>query len=145
MKKLLVALFSLILLATACKKGNDTSKDAADITVENIAGSYKITSIKSSVSGSPFVPADYRDACQKDDVIELKADNNYAYHDLGTVCQPAGDITGLWQLDGTTISCPNDDQMNGEITSFNGSTMELTLTSTEGGISMIVKTTLKKQ
>src|SRR5690349_19173921 len=100
MKKLLFGSFSLILLVTACNK----SKDAPPaVTVESVAGSYKITSIMASISGSPFVDGDYRDQCQKDDVIELKADGTFIYHDLGTVCQPSGDMTSTWQLDGNTI------------------------------------------
>ena len=141
MKKLLLGLFSLSLVATACKK----SKDAPAVTKENLAGSYKITSIKASINGSPFVDADYRDACQKDDIIELKADNTYSYHDAGTVCNPAGDATGTWQLDGNTISSPDETEMNGDITSFDGSSMEITVNTTDGGTSMTIKTTLKKQ
>ena len=141
MKKLLFGLLSLTLLTTACKK----SKDAPAVTKENLAGSYKITSIKASINGSPFVDADYRDACQKDDIIELKADFTYSYHDAGTVCNPAGDATGTWALDGTTISSPDNAEINGDITSFDGSSLEVTVNSTDGGTIITAKTTLKKQ
>ena len=142
MKKPLLGLCSIILLVAACNK----SKTAAPVvTVEDIAGSYKITSIKVSISGGPFVDGDYRDQCQKDDVIELKADGTFIYHDLGTVCQPPGDMTSTWQLDGNTISSPDDDEINGDITSFDGSSMEVTAVSNGGGTNTTVKSTLKKQ
>ena len=140
MKKLVFGLLSLTLLATACKK----DKDAPAITKENIAGTYKVMSIKLSMNGSAPQDFDLREDCQKDDLIELKADNTYAYHDAGTACDPAGDVSGNWTLNDKVISS-DDGEVNGTITSFDGTNMEVTVTSSEGGATTKLITTFKKQ
>ena len=140
MKKLIFGLLSLTLLATACKK----DKDAPAITKENLAGNYKIMSIKASLNGSTPEDVDTRDACEKDDIIELKADNSYGYHDEGTVCDPAGDFQGTWSLNNNIVTS-DDGEVSGTVTSFDGTNLELTITSTEGGMTVKLITTLKRQ
>jgi hypothetical protein len=141
MKRIVFTLFSLSVFVIACQK----SKDAPPITKENIAGSYKIVSIRGSVNGSPEADADHRDECQKDDLIILNSDNTYNYQDAGTVCEPPGDETGTWELNGNLISSPDNIQMNGVVTSFDGTTMDVTLTTSNAGVTMKIRTTLKKQ
>ena len=142
MKKLLFGLLSLTLLATACKK----DKDAPAITKDNIAGTYQVTSIKAWVNGTSVPDADQRQACEKDDLIKLNADNSYAYQDAGTVCDPAGDVAGTWSLnESSKVITTDDGEISGTITSFDGTNMDVTVEGTEGGISYKVVTTFKKQ
>jgi hypothetical protein len=142
MKKLVFGLLSLTLLATACKK----DKDAPAITKDNIAGTYKVMSIKAWVGGVEDTQADSREACEKDDLIKLNADNSYAYQDLGTVCDPSGDVAGTWQLNESNKMITTDDgELAGTITSFDGTNMEVTIEGEAGGFTYKIVTTLQKQ
>ena len=138
MKKLVLGLLSLTLLVTACKK----SKDAPAINKENISGTYKLTEIMVSMNGSAYQSADFRAECAKDDLYKLNADNSFNYVDAGIVCNPAGDLTGTWALDGTVLSSNN---INGTISKFDGSSMEVTVTSTDQGTTSTWKSTFVKQ
>ena len=141
MKKLLFGLFSLTLLATACKK----DKDAPAITKENIAGTYKLMSIKVSLNGSPEMDADDREVCEKDDLYKLNADNSFNYVDAGSICDPAGDFSASWQLSGSELSSEDFTDLNGTVTSFDGTNLEVTLNGTEGDMTYKIRSTFQKQ
>jgi Lipocalin-like domain len=140
MKKLVFGLLSLTLLATACKKSKD--EPAVDVTKENIAGTYKLTSVKASANGSQEVDFDYREACEKDDTYKLNADNTFLYTDAGTVCGDPYEFSGDWTLEGNVISFYQD---SGNITKLTASTLEVTNTYTDGGTTMVVRSTYQRQ
>ena len=130
MKKLLPVLFAFGLFSLACKKSHDTP--APPITVENLAGSYKIIADVTTTDGvSTDNYANYQ-PCAKDDIWTFNTDNSLVVTDAGVVCDPSGSWTNSWSLEGTNITVAGQ---SGTVTKFDGSIMEVTLnlsdTSTE--------------
>ena len=141
MKKIIFGLLAVSMIASGCKKG----KDAPAVTKENIAGTYKLMSLKATVNGVGPLDADQRDDCEKDDLYKLNVDNTFQYVDAGTVCDPAGDVSGTWQLVDKVISSESYPDLNGTISSFDGTNLEVTITGTEDGMSYTLVSTFKKQ
>jgi hypothetical protein len=141
MKKLFFGLFSLTLLATACKKDKDAP--AVEPTKENLAGTYKVTAIAITVAGVPGSYDGYNDleACEKDDQYKLNLDNSFEYIDAGTACDPNGGYTGEWSLSDHEVTFGD---VSGTITKFDGTTVEVTATTTEQEVTMTIKSTFKK-
>ena len=140
MKKLVLGLLSLTLIATACKK----SKDSTPITKETITGTYKMTAAKLTVSGVPGSHDAFADMsdCQKDDLYKLNADYTFDYVDAGTICNPAGDFSDVWSLSGNQLTLYGT---TGTITKFDGSILEVTVTTTDQGTTYTSTTTFQKQ
>ena len=141
MKKLLFGLFALTLLATACKK----DKDAPAVTKENIAGTYKLLTVSASLNGSAPFDADDREDCEKDDLYKLNLDDTFDYVDAGSVCDPAGDFSADWTLTGNELSSGEFTDLNGTVTSFDGTNLEVTLTGTEGDMTYKIISKFQKQ
>ncbi len=143
MRKSVIALLTFATIVTvSCKKDNEETQA---VTKENIAGSYKVGSIKAQVSGGAEqdVTNDYFEACELDDVVTLKTDLTYAQTDAGTQCSPSTNESGEWNLSGTTIFV-----MDGEtfaIKSWNGRQLVLTQTNNSSGVTATFTTTLDKQ
>lgn len=101
----------------SCKK--DNSSAPCTISKTGLAGKYKLTALEYKLNAT--TPAmDYMasmDACEKDDIIELKADGSWLYTDAGTVCSPSGTDNGTWSLTGNTIT--SDGVVSGTIDSYN--------------------------
>jgi hypothetical protein len=119
-----VAAMLTVSLLFACKKEESTPlPPACSINMTNLAGSYKIAGLTyQSSAGSQ--PVDYLatlDDCEKDDILVLKADGNYAFNDAGTVCSPASTETGTWKLEGNILT--SNGKLSGTITSFDCKTM----------------------
>ncbi|MEJ8840959.1 lipocalin family protein [Lacibacter sp. H375] len=98
MKNYFFAAVAASALLFSCKKNDKTS---CDNTVAAIAGNYKITNI--TLAGQS-VTDQYLDACEKDDVYQLKADKTIILVDAGTKCSPAGDGGGNWDVASGTIT-----------------------------------------
>jgi len=129
MKKVFLAFSALTLVLVSCKK--DDKDEAVTPTKENLTGSYKMTAATISQSGSTVDAYNQlMEACDRDDIYKLNADNSYVVQDAGTVCSPSNDDTGTWSLSGTTI---NMDGEVGTIKSWNGKT--LVVEGTDQGIS----------
>ncbi len=114
-KMVCIAILSVFLLS-ACKK--DPVEQDCQRTLAGISGSYKLTSLQYKMNASA-TPVDYlafMDACEKDDVIVLKANGTYDYNDVGTVCTPSGTDNGVWSVAGNVIT--SDGMVNGVIESF---------------------------
>jgi hypothetical protein len=141
MKKIVLGLFSLALLTTACKK----DKDAPAINKENVAGTYKLMTVKASVNGSSEVDADDREVCEKDNLYKLNADNSFIYQDAGTVCDPAGDFEATWNLNDKEISSEEYPGLNGTITSFDGTNLDVTFSVIDGGNTYKIRSTFQRQ
>ena len=143
MKKIALGLFSLTLLATACKK----DKDAPAITKENLVGTYKMISFTATPTGGGQTVdmMAQMDACQKDDITKLNADNSYNMVDEGVVCDPSGNWNGTWSLStsGEDKILVFDDINQGKITKFDGSIVEVT--EEDADLHLTYKTTMKKQ
>lgn len=99
MKKNLIrfALLSCVTIFTfsSCKKDKD---DNLAVTTENLIGSYKLADVKQSINGSPDVSTmSTLDDCDKDNVLQLKANNELVVIDQGLKCD--GDETSTWKLE----------------------------------------------
>ncbi len=98
----------------AKKKSDETCSS----TMAAIAGTYKLNAFTyKQTSTSPS--QDYlllKDPCELDDLLEFKANGNYTYSDLGTVCSPDGSDAGTWSVTGNTII--SDGIVAGTIQSF---------------------------
>jgi len=106
----------------ACKKEKATAPGCA-VTMENLAGAYKLTALQYKVSANA-TPTDYLailDDCEKDNIINLKDDGTYKEEDTGIVCSPSETSEGSWQLHGNTLI--SDGTLNGTISSFDCKTL----------------------
>ena len=112
MKNYFFAAVAASALLFSCKK-ND-KETTCEKTVAAIAGNYKVTNM--TVAGVSVMDQ-YMDACQKDDVFQLKADKTMIYDDAGTQCSPSGDDTGDWDIvnGAFTITLSSGDQYSGTI------------------------------
>ncbi len=114
--KFVVVALAAVFLFSACQK--DPAEQACQRNLAGISGTYKLTSLQYKMNASA-TPADYlafMDACEKDDVIVLKANGTYDYNDIGSVCSPSGTDNGTWSLAGNVIT--SDGMVNGVIESF---------------------------
>jgi len=121
-KKLLPLLFACGLLSAGCKKSQDAPPPP--ITVENLAGAYKIIADVTTTDGvSTDGYASYQ-PCAKDDIWTFNTDNSLVVTDAGVVCDPSDSWSNSWSLEGTTITVAGQ---SGTVTKFDGSIMEITL------------------
>jgi Lipocalin-like domain len=137
-----VVIACFFILASGCSK--DDKKDNSKVTKSNIAGTYKLTAAKYKDGSNPeqdlysLIPA-----CSKDDVTTLKTDNTYVTVDQGTKCNPPNDDSGTWNLPNETTLVMDGDSYT--IKSFNGSTLQLSLTDNSSGTTEVTTITLVKQ
>lgn len=124
MKKSILALSTLCILFTACKKDKDEPA-AVTPTVANLSGSYKLDKI-TAMSGNTEtpMPEGWMEACEKDDIYKLNANLSYEQVDAGTVCDPSGGISGSWKLNSATSIELDGDPYT--IRKFDGKSLELT-------------------
>ena len=138
MKKVLF-LIGLISLMISCKK----KVEKITISAENIAGTYHLVGLTMKNSTVPEQDAmPFMDECEKDDLYKLNPNNSFQYVDAGVACNPNGDFTGNWELNGNEISFYGE---TGTITKFDGNILEIVTTSTISGNTYTKKTTFKKQ
>lgn len=135
-----LSLSIVVLAVAACKKKDDNNTPA---TVENLSGTYSLQSLIWSYGGVSINIYDSLEACQKDDLLKLNTDLTASYIDAGTACDPPGDESGTWALNGDSLYISSEG-IGGKIKSFDGSTLVLTGTPAgETGVS--ATTTLKKK
>jgi hypothetical protein len=110
------------IMVASCKKDHDNNSNCA-ITMTNLAGTYKLTALKYKVNAN--APAqDYLtmlDACERDDLINLRADGVYIYTDAGTSCTPNESDNGTWAM--TSNILVSDGIVAGNVTSFDCHTL----------------------
>jgi hypothetical protein len=141
MKKLLFALSAFALVATACNKDDE---DPAEVTTENIAGTYKFVSLKLRSGNGPDVDiTSQMDACEIDDTQTFNTNGTYNYADAGTQCSPAGDYSGTWSLQNTTTIIMDGDSYT--IKSFDGDKLEISYSETDQGVTYTSTVMLDKQ
>ncbi len=101
MKKILFALSAFVLLVTSCKKDED---EPIAVTKENIAGSYKLQTLKLKIGSSAESDITTQiPACERDDIQTFNVNNTYTSSDAGIQCSPPGDYSGTWSLVSTTV------------------------------------------
>jgi hypothetical protein len=84
----------------ACKKNSPANQN---ITVANIAGSYKLAGLIWINSGVSINIYDSLQPCSKDDLYKLNADLSYAVVDAGIVCAPPDTDSGVWRLSNDSL------------------------------------------
>lgn len=129
MKKILLAV-TILVAVTSCKKDKDDENCTLSST--SIVGSYKTTAVKYKASAADAEIDEFAtwDACEKDDIVVLNANNSVTYQDAGISCTPSTNDTGAWLLSGSSLN------IDGEIytvTAFSCSGMTLTRAGTTVG------------
>lgn len=120
--KTLVSLFAAALIVSACQKDPVVQKDCS-LTLNGLSGTYRLTALTYRAPGSS-TEQDYllfMDACERDDLVILKANGSWQYQDAGTSCAPSGNDNGTWSVTGNTIS--SDGQIQGTIRSYDCHTL----------------------
>lgn len=128
--RLVLAMAFSALLFGACKKDKDGESVA--LTKENLAGTYKLTKAKYTISGIGEVDAlADLEACEKDDTYTLKTDFTATRNDAGTKCNPETTGNTNWTLaDGSIVI----DDFGGKVKSFDGTTLLIEGSETQQGI-----------
>lgn len=109
-------------LLLSCKKEKN-SPSGCDISLTGLAGSYKLTALQynQSAAAAPVDYLTYLEDCEKDDVMELKSDGTYTYHDTGITCKESATDHGTWVVSGKTLT--SDGQLKGTIDSYDCKTL----------------------
>jgi hypothetical protein len=99
--KSLVAAALIPLGFLACK---DDDKMEASLTVESLAGTYKLTALTQETALTPKVSImNLLDDCMLDDEFVLKTDTTASYHDAGVSCNPANNYDFDYQITSTAV------------------------------------------
>ena len=131
----------LVFAAGACKKSG--SSNNSSITIENLAGTYGLTSLTYTYAGITINIYDSLDACDKDNLVKLNTDKTVNFIDAGVRCDPPSDDNGTWDLKGDSIKF-SDNYTSAKIESFDGKTLVLSGTP-DGAPGVTATTTLVKQ
>lgn len=130
-----------VIAFSSCKK-----KDiSTPITVQNVAGVYKLTSsIAKDANGNSVDVLANEDPCEQDDLDVLYASQDFEHQDAGIQCTFSDAFTGTWSVTANTITI-NSNTYN--IISFNGKVLTINSTQTDNntGISYKVTETFTKQ
>jgi len=101
-----IAILSLVILnLVACKKDKQNST-ACKLNETNLLGTYKYEAVtyKASPSSVAVDATSMVDACSLDDVIAVGVNHLFTYTDAGVKCNPAGDGTATWSLQGNIFT-----------------------------------------
>lgn len=103
MKKTIIGLAIFTLSLTSCKKDNEIK--TLPLTKENVAGSYKLTTVEQKVGTQRSNVTDtwfeFMGSCSQDDITNYNVAGTYAVTDAGTVCDPSNDHEGAWDVANT--------------------------------------------
>lgn len=124
MKKIttLAALFTL--LFSSCKKAEIVQEPTCLLSISNILGTYKITSIlyKSNPQTAEIDYFIYYDECEKDNLLIFNSNNTYVISEGATACSPTTSESGNWNLNQNSITI---DSELGTVTDFSCSGMKI--------------------
>lgn len=116
----LIVLVSFVFFA--CKKDANTN---ADITIENLSGTYELKALTWTSGGTTTNIYDLIDDCEKDNLIKLNTDKTANFIDAGIACTPPEDENGTWSLSGDSLYLSNGSD-GGKIKSFDGKILVIT-------------------
>lgn len=105
MKKVLLGLCALTIMATSCKKdGDESSRAQVTPTPESLAGTYSITKrvIKTESMETDDTNSSWVSPCMRDNLHKLNADMTYEMFDTNLKCDPDASFTNTWNLNSTT-------------------------------------------
>ena len=101
MKRIILSLIVVSSVFISCKK--DKAPATCEKTVAGIAANYKISKIEIvSTSGNTDITNTILDACKKDAIYQLKANNSFIYTEIESSC--SGSSTGSWNVANNAIS-----------------------------------------
>ncbi len=102
--RFIILLIAAVLTFSSCKKKDKINN--CNLTEANLAGSYKVESIKYKPSAnSQEVDGTFLlDACETDDIRTFNPNHTLIYTDAGTQCSPPSDDNGSWSLSGSTLN-----------------------------------------
>lgn len=109
MRKLtLIAILLFLTFFVACKK-DKTNKDCT-LSEANLAGTYTYGTVtyKPTPTSSAADASSMIDPCSIDDEVTFSANHVFTYTDAGTKCDPPGDGTGAWSLQGNVFTADLD-------------------------------------
>lgn len=110
MKKILPLLIFLP-LAFSCKK--EKSNSGCTISMQSIAGSYRITAVGYKASSSSteidYYDQFFSDPCERDDILTFSTNGTWVQQDAGIVCSPSNDDNGNWSVSGQVMNVDGDD------------------------------------
>ena len=104
MKKLLLITLVATVVFSSCKKSSNSS---CTLSASSIVGTYKITSVMLSTQGESFEVFNddtYFEPCERDDIYTLNANGTYTISDGVNTCNPTGNYSGTWSLNGNTLT-----------------------------------------
>jgi hypothetical protein len=115
--KQLAFLLLFTLPFVACKKDKQTKTDCT-LSEANLIGSYTYGTVKykATPSSSAVDASSMIESCSIDDEVTFSTNHVFTYTDAGTKCDPPGDGTGSWALQGNAFTA---DLGNGIIQNFN--------------------------
>jgi Lipocalin-like domain len=122
-KAFLAALLVSSTLLSCKKEKEDPKPEPCSKTMNGIAGTYKLSSLKYKISPTAAEQDAliFLDACERDDILKLNANGTSSLQDAGIVCSPSGDDNGTWSVTGNTIT--SDGIVNGTISSYDCKTL----------------------
>jgi len=117
---LMMVVCSLIFFS--CKKDKEETP-ACSISMDGLAGSYKITKIqyKASAGSAAMDFMNYLEECQKDDITTLNSNGTYKHDDGGLVCEPSESDNGVWVVKDSAVL--SDGLINGKVESYDCKTL----------------------
>jgi hypothetical protein len=144
MRKIFLLSIALVItyLLPACKKSSNTSNAR---TVQNLSGSYNLTSLVWTSNGISVNVYDSLPACEKDNIFRLDADGSAHSIDVKILCDPLSpDSVTTWSLsaNGDSLFLNNQGVL---IKSWDGKTLVYTGTLTTSPVLVTGATTLVKQ
>ena len=124
MKKIITLAAFLTVIFSSFKKAEVVPDSNCLLSVSNILGTYKITSIL--YKSDPQTPAIdyfmYYDECEKDNLLIFNSNNTYVISEGATACSPTTSESGNWNLNQSAITI---DSELGTVTDFSCSGMKI--------------------
>ncbi|HPH85280.1 MAG TPA: lipocalin family protein [Ferruginibacter sp.] len=139
MKKIILSACIMAFAFVSCKKDSDP---VCELNQANLVGSYKITALKYKADATTAEVDEFAtwDACEKDDITVLNADNSVTFTDAGAVCTPNGSSTGIWAFASNVFTINGQ---SGTVSNFSCTGMTVILNGTTAGETTTI--TLVKQ
>lgn len=132
-------LFALLVATSICGCTKSEKSATTEISMQSLAGNYKITS--ATVNGIDILSV-YLPPCQADDIYTLNADGTYTIADAGAACTPSSATSGTWVLSGSQIKIGTQIFT---LVSFDGAKITATSSVTQAGTTVTVTVVFTKQ
>lgn len=128
MKKTILGLMALVVLATSCKK--EDTEQAQPVTTEAVMGAYNITKVEATISGirGDMTAQWYSDngmgECAKDDITTFQSNGVYDVSEGNIACDPVNETSGTWSVSNGAMQVDGEPV---EVEFFSGRTLRMAL------------------